>query len=45
MLSDLSFVDRRQRTARDFVLVFLGIAVLLLALLVVLVAWLQLRRW
>ncbi|MGA2399640.1 MAG: trehalose-6-phosphate synthase [Steroidobacteraceae bacterium] len=44
MLSDLSFVDRRQRTARDFVLVFLGIAVLLLALLVVLVAWLQLRR-
>ena len=44
MLSDLSFVDRRQRTARDFVLVFLGIAVLLLALLVVLIAWLQLRR-
>jgi trehalose 6-phosphate synthase len=44
MLSDLSFVDRRQRTARDFVLVFLGIAILLLALLVVLVAWLQLRR-
>ena len=44
MLSDLSFVDRRQRSARDFVLVFLGIAVLLLALLVVLVAWLQLRR-
>ena len=45
MLHDLSFVDRRQRTARDFVLVFIGIAVLLLALLVVLVAWLQLRRW
>ncbi len=45
MLSDLSFVDRRQRTARDFVLVFLGIAVLLLALLVVLFAWLQLRRF
>jgi len=45
MLSDLSFVDRRQRTARDFVLVFLGIAILLLALLVVLVAWLQLRRF
>jgi trehalose-6-phosphate synthase len=44
MLSDLSFVDRRQRTARDFILVFVGIAVLLLALLVVLVAWLQLRR-
>jgi len=45
MLHDLSFVDRRQRTARDFVLVFILISVLLLALLVVLVAWLQLRRW
>ena len=33
MLSDLSFVDRRQRTARDFVLVFVGISILLLALL------------
>ena len=45
MLHDLSFVDRRQRTARDFVLVFIGISVLLLALVVVLLAWLQLRRW
>ncbi len=45
LMHDLSFVDRRQRTARDFVLVFVGISVLLLALLVVLVAWLQLRRW
>ena len=45
MLHDLSFVDRRQRTARDFVLVFIGIALLLLALLLVLVAWLQLRRF
>jgi len=45
MLHDLSFVDRRQRTARDFLLVFFGISVLLLALLLVLVAWLQLRRW
>jgi trehalose-6-phosphate synthase len=45
MLHDLSFVDRRQRTARDFVLVFILISILLLALLVVLVAWLQLRRW
>jgi trehalose-6-phosphate synthase len=45
MLHDLSFVDRRQRTARDFVLVFLGISILLLALLIVLFAWLQLRRW
>ena len=45
ILHDLSFVDRRQRTARDFVLVFIGISVLLLALLIVLAAWLQLRRW
>jgi trehalose 6-phosphate synthase len=45
MVHDLSFVDRRQRTARDFVLVFIGISVLLLALLVVLVVWLQVRRW
>src|SRR5580698_3928480 len=45
MLHDLSFVDRRQRTARDFVLAFVGISILLLALLVVLVAWLALRRW
>jgi trehalose-6-phosphate synthase len=45
MLHDLSFADRRQRTARDFVLVFIGISVLLLALVIVLFAWLQLRRW
>ena len=44
LLSDLSFADSRQRSARDFILVFVGISVLLLALLVVLVAWLQLRR-
>src|ERR1700675_1761320 len=43
MLHDLRFVDRRERKARDFVLVFVGISVLLLALLIVLVAWLQLR--
>ena len=45
MLHDLSFSDRRQRTARDFVLVFVGISVLLLALVIVLFAWLQLNRW
>src|ERR1700686_4097081 len=45
MLHDLSFVDRRQRTARDFVLVFVFISVLLLALLIVFVAWVPLRRW
>ena len=45
MLHDLSFADRRQRTARDFALVFVAISALLVALLFVLVAWLQLRRW
>src|SRR5277367_6230196 len=45
MLHDVSFADRRQRTARDFVLVFVAISGLLLALLIVLVAWLQVRRW
>ncbi len=45
LVHDLSFVDRRQRTARDFVLVMVAISVLVLALLVVLVAWLQLRHW
>jgi len=44
MLHDLRFVDRRQRTARDFLLVFVGITFLLLALLIVLAGWLQLRR-
>ena len=45
LLHDLSFVDHRQRTARDFLLVFVGISVLLLALLIVFTGWLQLRRW
>ena len=45
MVHDLSFVDRRQRSARDFLLAFLGIGAVLLALLVVMAAWWQLRRW
>ena len=45
LVHDLSFVDRRQRTARDFLFLFVGIAVVLLAIFVVLGAWLQLRRW
>ena len=45
LVHDLSFIDRRQRTVRDFIVVFVGITVILLALLVVLAAWLQLRRW
>jgi len=44
LVHDLSFVDRRQRSVRDFLLLFLAISVLLLALLVVFVAWLQIRR-
>ncbi len=45
LVHDLSFVDRRQRTVRDFILLFLAITVTLLALLVVFAAWLQIRRW
>ncbi len=45
LVHDLSFVDRRQRTARDFLFLFVGISVVLLAIFVVLGAWLQLRRW
>lgn len=45
MVHDLSFIDRRQRSARDFLLAFLGIGAVVLALLVVIGAWWQLRRW
>ncbi|HVC01574.1 MAG TPA: trehalose-6-phosphate synthase [Steroidobacteraceae bacterium] len=45
LVHDLSFVDRRQRTMRDFILAFVSISVIVLALLIVLAAWLQLRRW
>ena len=45
LVHDLSFADRRQRSARDFILVVVGISMLLLAIIVVLAAWLQLRRW
>jgi trehalose-6-phosphate synthase len=45
LVHDLSFVDRRQRTARDIIITFVGISGVVLALLVVLAAWLQLRRW
>ncbi len=45
LVHDLSFIDRRQRTVRDFIVIFVGITVILLALMVVLAAWLQLRRW
>jgi trehalose 6-phosphate synthase len=42
---DLSFIDRRQDTAREYVMVYGGVAVLILALILVLGAWLLLRRW
>jgi trehalose 6-phosphate synthase/phosphatase len=42
---DLSFVDRRQTTAREYVMAYGGVAVLILALILVLGAWLLLRRW
>ena len=45
LIHDMSFVDRRQRTVRDFLMAFVGISVILLALSVVLVVWLQARRW
>ncbi|MFO1468956.1 MAG: trehalose-6-phosphate synthase [Steroidobacteraceae bacterium] len=45
MVHDLSFIDRRQRSARDFLLAVLGIGAVVLALLVVVAAWWQLRNW
>ncbi|HXR19773.1 MAG TPA: trehalose-6-phosphate synthase [Steroidobacteraceae bacterium] len=45
IVHDLSFVDRRQDTARDYLIAFAGIAVLILALFLALAGWLLLRRW
>ena len=45
MVHDLSFIDRRQRSARDFLLAVLGVGAVVLGLLVVVAAWWQLRRW
>jgi trehalose 6-phosphate synthase len=45
IVHDLSFVDRRQNTARDYLIAFAGISVLILALFLALAAWLLLRRW
>ncbi len=42
---DLSFVDRRQTAARDFLFLFTAVAGLAVALLGVSAAWLLLRRW
>jgi trehalose 6-phosphate synthase/phosphatase len=45
VVHDLSFVDRRQSKVRDFVLAFLGVSAIVLALLVVFAAWFLLRHW
>jgi trehalose 6-phosphate synthase len=45
ILYDLSIVDSRQSTARDYLLAFSGVMLIILALFLVLAAWLVLRRW
>jgi trehalose 6-phosphate synthase/phosphatase len=45
IVHDLSFADRRQNTARDYLIAFAGISVLILALFLALAGWLLLRRW
>jgi trehalose 6-phosphate synthase len=45
ILHDLSFVDRRQSTARGYLLAFAAISALTLASLAVLAVWLLLKRW
>ncbi len=45
IVHDLSFVDRRQNTARDYLIAFAGISVLILALFLALAGWFLLRRW
>jgi trehalose-6-phosphate synthase len=45
ILYDLSFVDSRQSKARDYLLAFGGVSLIILALFLVLAAWLLVRRW
>lgn len=45
ILSDMKFADRRQSTARGYLLAFAAISALTLASLAVLAVWLLLRRW
>jgi len=45
LVHDLSFVDRRQSTARDYLIAFGVMSAVVLALLSVAAAWLLLRRW
>lgn len=45
IVHDLSFIDRRQSTARNYVLAFTGVFATILALTVGFVTWLLIRRW
>jgi trehalose 6-phosphate synthase len=45
IVHDLSFVDRRQNTARDYLIAFAAISVLILALFLALAGWFLLRKW
>jgi trehalose 6-phosphate synthase len=45
IIHDLSFIDRRQSTARNYVLAVAGVFVSILALLVGFATWLLIRRW
>jgi trehalose 6-phosphate synthase/phosphatase len=42
---DLSFADRRRSTARDYLLAFVGVGAIVLALAFVAAAWWSIRRW
>jgi trehalose 6-phosphate synthase/phosphatase len=45
ILYDLSFVDSRQSTARDYFIAFVGVSLIILALFLVFAVWLVVRRW
>ncbi|HVL56702.1 MAG TPA: trehalose-6-phosphate synthase [Burkholderiaceae bacterium] len=45
LVHDLSFVDRRQSTVRDYIIVMALVSTVIVVLLTVVVAWLVLRRW
>jgi trehalose-6-phosphate synthase len=45
IVNDLSFIDRRQDKARDFLITLACITLVIVALFLVLAAWLVLRRW
>ncbi|MBI4190798.1 MAG: trehalose-6-phosphate synthase [Betaproteobacteria bacterium] len=45
IVHDLSFIDRRQSSARDYLIAFASLVALVLVGLCVLIAWLVLRSW